>query len=74
MKRVTLRVPEDQLASLERLVENGEYPNRSEAIRTAMRELVRRESEDTVIIDSPRVVQRADAPTRVPDRGGPYDR
>jgi antitoxin ParD1/3/4 len=40
MERVTLRIPRQQVASVEQLVETGEYPNRSEAIRSAVRTLV----------------------------------
>ena len=40
MDRVTLRIPRQQVESVERLVETGQYPNRSEAIRSAVRELV----------------------------------
>lgn len=38
MERVTLRVPSAQVTKLEKQVERGEFPNRSEAIRTAIRE------------------------------------
>ena len=40
MERVTLRIPEQQLEDLEALVESGEFPNRSEAIRSAVRDLI----------------------------------
>ena len=40
MERVTLRVPAAQLENIEQLVDDGEFPNRSEAIRAAVRELV----------------------------------
>ncbi len=40
MERVTVRLPERQLRGVEGLVEEGEFPNRSEAIRAAIRELV----------------------------------
>ncbi|MFP4590849.1 MAG: ribbon-helix-helix domain-containing protein [Halobacteriales archaeon] len=40
MERVTLRIPEQQIDGVERLVESGEFPNRSEAIRSAVRELI----------------------------------
>lgn len=40
MDRVTLRIPEQQIEAVEQLVETGQYPNRSEAIRSAVRELV----------------------------------
>lgn len=39
MERVTLRIPKSQLDQVEELVENGQFPNRSEAIRDAIRDL-----------------------------------
>jgi len=36
--RVTLRVPEEQIKQAGALVECGEYPNRSEVIRAALRQ------------------------------------
>lgn len=42
--RVTIRLPnEKQLDRLDRLVERGEYANRSEAIREGIRRVVERE-------------------------------
>ena len=38
MERITLRVPAGQVDRLERQVEQGLFANRSEAIRTAIRE------------------------------------
>lgn len=47
MERVTLRVPEEQLERIECLIENGEYPNRSEFLRSGLRsELSKYEFED----------------------------
>jgi len=40
MERVTLRIPRQQVEQVEELVETGEYPNRSEAIRSAVRTMV----------------------------------
>lgn len=40
MERVTVRLPKRQLREVEALVEDGEFPNRSEAIRSAIRGLV----------------------------------
>jgi Predicted transcriptional regulators containing the CopG/Arc/MetJ DNA-binding domain and a metal-binding domain len=40
MERVTLRIPKQQVEQVERMVETGEYPNRSEAIRSAVREML----------------------------------
>ena len=39
MNRITLRIPDEQREALETLVEAGRYPNRSEAIRAAIRDL-----------------------------------
>ena len=43
MKLVTLHVPEVYLDGLEKLVSSNLYPNRSEAIRIAIRDLLKRE-------------------------------
>ena len=40
MERVTLRIPKQQIEDVEELVDSGEFPNRSEAIRQAVRELI----------------------------------
>jgi len=40
MERVTLRIPKQQIEEVEQMVETGEYPNRSEAIRSAVREMI----------------------------------
>jgi len=40
MKRITIRLPEQQIATLEKLVAAGEFPTVSEAIRGAVRELI----------------------------------
>ncbi len=40
MERVTLRIPKQQIDEVEQLVETGEFPNRSEAIRSAVREMI----------------------------------
>jgi len=40
MERVTLRIPKQQVEQVEQMVETGEYPNRSEAIRSAVREML----------------------------------
>ncbi|MFC4358014.1 ribbon-helix-helix domain-containing protein [Halobium salinum] len=45
MDRITLRIPEAQLGALESRVDEGEFPNRSEAIRHAVREYLGEESE-----------------------------
>ena len=45
MERVTLRIPKQQIAGVEQMVDTGEFPNRSEAIRSAVREMLN-EQED----------------------------
>lgn len=40
MERVTFRLPDEQFRDIEDRVEDGEYPNRSELLRTAVRELL----------------------------------
>jgi Arc/MetJ-type ribon-helix-helix transcriptional regulator len=45
MERVTLRIPKQQIEGVERMVETGEFPNRSEAIRAAVREMLNEQSE-----------------------------
>lgn len=48
MQRVTLRLPEQQLKMIDMLVEVGEFPSASEAIRTAIRDLIDLRSEKLV--------------------------
>ncbi len=43
MKLITLNLPEVYINGLEKLVQEDIYPNRSEAIRSAIRDLIRRE-------------------------------
>ena len=40
MERVTLRIPKQQIEEVEQMVETGQYPNRSEAIRSAVRDML----------------------------------
>lgn len=40
MERVTLRLPQKHIDHLDALAEDGEFPNRSEAIRAAVRDLL----------------------------------
>jgi antitoxin ParD1/3/4 len=40
MQRITLRLPEQQINLLQLMVDSGEFPNLSEAVRAAVRELV----------------------------------
>ena len=46
MERVTLRIPKQQIDAVEQMVETGQYPNRSEAIRAAVREMLAEEQSD----------------------------
>ena len=45
MERVTLRIPKQQIDEVEQMVETGEFPNRSEAIRSAVREMLSEQDE-----------------------------
>ncbi|AKH97045.1 ribbon-helix-helix domain-containing protein [Halanaeroarchaeum sulfurireducens] len=47
MERVTLRIPAQQIEEVEQMVERGKYPNRSEAIRSAVREMLDEQQEQT---------------------------
>ncbi len=42
MKRITLRLPAQQIEILEQMVEAGEFPTISEAVRDAVRQLIER--------------------------------
>jgi len=54
MERVTIRLPPQQVAMLEKLVDAGEFPNVSEAIRYGVRELVVKHA-NRVIRDSEQI-------------------
>ncbi|MGD1004001.1 MAG: ribbon-helix-helix protein, CopG family [Methanoregulaceae archaeon] len=54
MQRITLRLPEPQIKILQQMVEVGEFPNVSEAVRAAVRELVDRRA-SRVLKDSDQV-------------------
>jgi Arc/MetJ-type ribon-helix-helix transcriptional regulator len=45
MERVTLRIPKQQIEEVEQMVETGKFPNRSEAIRSAVREMINEQTE-----------------------------
>lgn len=45
MKQISLEIPEGYLDALDDLVRKGLYPNRAEAIRMAIRDLVRGEGD-----------------------------
>jgi len=47
MERVTLRIPRQQIEEVEQMVERGKYPNRSEAIRSAVREMLDDQQENS---------------------------
>ncbi|TAJ44661.1 ribbon-helix-helix domain-containing protein [Methanofollis fontis] len=40
MERITIRLPRQQVDMLQRLVDGGEFPTVSEAVRHAVRELI----------------------------------
>jgi Arc/MetJ-type ribon-helix-helix transcriptional regulator len=44
MKRITIRLPPQQGSRLEKLVEAGQFPTVSEAVRYAVRELLEQKS------------------------------
>ena len=54
MQRITLRLPEQQISLLQQMVDLGEYPNVSEAVRAAVRELVEKRA-SRVLKDSDQV-------------------
>jgi Arc/MetJ-type ribon-helix-helix transcriptional regulator len=43
MRLITVNLPEEYVVGLERLISEELYPNRSEAIRIAIRDLLKRE-------------------------------
>jgi len=45
MDRITIRLPQQQIELLEKLVETGEFPTVSEAVRYAVREFLAGRSE-----------------------------
>ncbi len=49
MKTISVNIPEAFVKGLEDLVQKGLYANRSEAIRVAIRDLLKRELYDTEI-------------------------
>ena len=44
MKLITLHLPEPWIRDIDRLVKEKKYPNRSEAIRVAVRDLLKEEA------------------------------
>ncbi|MGM0590796.1 MAG: ribbon-helix-helix domain-containing protein [Halobacteriota archaeon] len=45
MERVTLRIPKQQIEEVEQMVDSGEFPNRSEAIRSAVRDMLNEQTD-----------------------------
>ncbi|MEA1932294.1 ribbon-helix-helix domain-containing protein [Halohasta litorea] len=45
MERVTLRIPKQQIEEVEEMVDTGQFPNRSEAIRSAVRDMLNEHDE-----------------------------
>ena len=43
MKMITVHIPESYLIDIEKLIDDGIYPNRSELVRIAVRDLIRME-------------------------------
>ncbi|HIP74925.1 MAG TPA: ribbon-helix-helix protein, CopG family [Thermococcus paralvinellae] len=43
MKIISVQIPQGLLNAIDTLVKRGAYPNRSEAIREAIRELIKKE-------------------------------
>ncbi|MHA1820763.1 MAG: ribbon-helix-helix domain-containing protein [Promethearchaeota archaeon] len=50
MKLITINLPQAYIDGIEKLVENEIYPNRSEAIRNALRDFLKREFKDNSFI------------------------
>lgn len=48
MQRVTIRLPEQQLKMIDIMVDQGEFPSASEAIRAAIRDLIDRRSDNLI--------------------------
>jgi len=49
MKTISVNIPEAFVIGLEKLVQNGLYANRSEAIRVSVRDLLKRELVEPVV-------------------------
>jgi antitoxin ParD1/3/4 len=48
MQRVTIRLPEQQLKMIDLMVNQGEFPSASEAIRAAIRDLIDQRSDKII--------------------------
>ncbi|MDH5816633.1 MAG: ribbon-helix-helix domain-containing protein [Candidatus Nezhaarchaeota archaeon] len=51
MRIITVKIPEAYLRELDELVRSGLYPSRSEIIRTALRELLKKEVHRELVED-----------------------
>ncbi len=72
MQRITIRLPEQQVKMINWLVECGEFPSTSEAIRTAIRDLIDQRSEKVrgrlqLFEDAQKIAE--DTPTYLKKRG-----
>ena len=47
MERITMRMEEEMIGGLEALVDDGEFPNRSEAVRAAVRDMLQDDEQDS---------------------------
>ena len=48
MQRITIRLPEQQLRLIDLMVDHGEFPSATEAIRTAIRDLIDQRSDKLI--------------------------
>jgi len=55
MRLIAVHLPDRILDDIQRLVKNGLYPNRSEAIRIAIRDLLKRELWDQSMLPKERI-------------------
>lgn len=73
MRIVTVKIPEAYLRELDELVRSGVYPSRSEAIRVALRELLKKELYDQAERDDFQKVIRAQSRYSLKRRSYAYD-
>ncbi|MHA1770913.1 MAG: ribbon-helix-helix domain-containing protein [Candidatus Thorarchaeota archaeon] len=59
MRLIAVHLPERIVDDIERLVQDGHYPNRSETIRIAIRDLLKRELWERRDIDSVKLIEGA---------------
>ncbi|MCF2137188.1 MAG: ribbon-helix-helix domain-containing protein [Candidatus Thorarchaeota archaeon] len=57
MRLIAVHLPERIVDDIERLVQDGHYPNRSETIRIAIRDLLKRELWERRDIESVKLVE-----------------